>query len=324
MTGEILAYNDPSDPFALLKAALVLVDLPKNASNPCRSVQELCRELGWGIRVTTQASIPRGSGLGTSSILAGAVLRALAGLMGHELTPPELFDRVLSLEQMLTTGGGWQDQVGGLLGGIKLITSEAGLQQKLKVQELSLSAAQWGELNSRLVLVYTGRQRLARNLLRNVMGRWMARDPETVRIQQTIAALALQMREALLKGDLSCCGELLSEHWECNKRMDASCTNSFIDGLFKTMAPFINGGKLAGAGGGGFAFVIAKDAERALALREVLAQKYRGTPLEVWECAIPEVGMIVDQDQEGPAATEVSIPAYQSKLGKSKLGTVTT
>ena len=161
------------------------------------SVHDLCQQLGGGLKLITQTSIPRGSGLGTSSIMAGAVLHCLSQLIGLETTPAQLFDEVLCLEQMLTTGGGWQDQVGGLWGGIKLISTAPGLPQQIQVETIKLSPETKVELASRLVLVYTGRQRLAKNLLRSVMGRWMARDPEMVWIQQEIARLAVAMREAL-------------------------------------------------------------------------------------------------------------------------------
>jgi fucokinase len=124
------------------------------------------------------------------------------------------------------------------------------------VTPVALNEQTHAELAERLVLVYTGQQRLAKNLLRNVMRRWMNRDPEMVWIQQEIARLALAMRDALLAGDLDVLGGLLGEHWTLNKRMDPGCTNPLIDDMFQAMAPLIRGGKLAGAGGGGFGFVV--------------------------------------------------------------------
>jgi len=148
------------------------------------------------------------------------------------------------------------------------------------------------ELASRLLLVYTGRQRLAKNLLRAVMGRWMARDPEMVWIQGEIARLAVAMRHALEMGDVAGFGELLAEHWVINQRMDPGCTNSFIGGLFEVMRPYIHGGKLAGAGGGGFAIVIARDIQAARDLASTLAARYPGTPVEIWPSGIPDLGML--------------------------------
>jgi fucokinase len=224
--------------------------------------------------------------------MAGAVLSALARLQGVELAQSELFDQVLCLEQMMTTGGGWQDQVGGLTPGIKLITTGPGLPQRIQVMPLNLAPAIDAELADRLLLVYTGQRRLAKNLLQRVMGRWMARDPEMVWIQGEIARLAIEMRDALQAGDIDTFGALLTEHWMLNKRMDPGCTNPLIDELFEIMAPYIAGGKLSGAGGGGFAIVIAQDGDKAEELRIVLTERYAGAGVGIWPCAVPNEGMV--------------------------------
>jgi fucokinase len=213
-------------------------------------------------------------------------------LLGVKLDQARLFDEVLCLEQMLTTGGGWQDQVGGLVGGVKLVTTGPGLPQEIQVSPVQMSPETQAELADRLRLVYTGQQRLAKNLLRAVMGRWMARDPEMVWIQREIARLAKAMRDALSDGDLDLFGELLTEHWVLNKRMDPGCTNPFIDGLFDMMKPYINGGKLAGAGGGGFAILIVRDRGAARDLDSALESTYSGTPVAIWPTTIPEEGVV--------------------------------
>jgi len=291
VVGEVLAYANPADPFALLKAALVLRGVVPAEEDPNKPLAEVLQESG-GLRLSTQTSIPRGSGLGTSSIMAGAVLTSLARVLGIEGTQAQLFDQVLYLEQMLTTGGGWQDQVGGLVGGIKLVTTEPGLPQRIQVEPVRLSPRTQAELADRLLLVYTGQQRLAKNLLRAVMGRWMARDPEMVWIQKEIARLAVAMQETLNAGNLGDFGALLSEHWALNKRMDPGCTNPFIDDLFEMMGQYINGGKLAGAGGGGFAIVVARDRDAVGDLSAALRKAYAGTLVAVWPCAVPREGLV--------------------------------
>lgn len=290
--GDVLAYANPLDPFALLKAALVLAGVVPPDAAPDAPLADLLRKTG-GLRLSTAARIPMGSGLGTSSILAGAVLVALSEVLGRgRPDAARLFDEVLCLEQMLTTGGGWQDQVGGLTGGIKLVTSAPGLPQRITVAPVTLAPPTQAELAQRLCLVYTGQQRLAKNLLRNIMSRWMAREPEMVFIQGAIARLALEMRNCLLTGDVDGFGRLLGEHWTLNKQMDPGCTNPFIDDLFEAMRPHIYGGKLAGAGGGGFASVIARSADHAQALAAALAERYPGTRVGIWPCAIPEEGIL--------------------------------
>jgi len=289
--GEMLAYTDPADPFALHKAALVMRGVVSPDDDPARSIASAMQSFGRGVRLRTQTFIPRGSGLGTSSILAGAVLACLGRLTGLDLPQARLFDEVLNLEQMLTTGGGWQDQVGGLVGGIKLITTAPGLPQRIRVEPVQLSPAGQAGLEARLMVVYTGQQRLAKNLLHAMMARWMAREPNTVGILGDLAQLALAMREALEGGRLDEFGGLIDQHWALNKRLDAGCTNPFIDGLFEAARPYISGGKLAGAGGGGFAIMIARDAQAALRLTAILAQRYAGTGVGIWPCDLPSEGM---------------------------------
>lgn len=253
----------------------------------------MLRPFGHGLWLETGTSIPRGSGLGTSSILAGAILKCLALLLGQDVTQAKLFDEVLCLEQMITTGGGWQDQVGGLVPGIKLITTESGLPQHPHIERVALTPGIARELGERLVLVFTGQRRLAKNLLRSVMGRWMARDPEMVSILDEIAQLASEMRAQLEAGNLDKVGKLLGVHWEINKRMDPGCTNPFIDGLFDLAAPYLAGAKLAGAGGGGFAFGIARDAAARDELGAVLVGSYPRSGTRAWPCSVAEQAAVV-------------------------------
>ena len=320
LAGEVLAYANPADPFALHKAALVLRGVVPPGADPGQPLADLLQERGGGLRLSTGAHIPLGSGLGTSSILAGAVLAALAAVQDEDAAYTEesarskvqgdmsvlqpstlhlpasaqLFEEVLCLEQMLTTGGGWQDQVGGLTGGVKLVTTPPGLPQRITVQPVRTASAVAEALGRRLLLVYTGQQRLAKNLLRAITGRWMARDREMVFFLGEIARLAVAMRDALAVGDLDTFGALLAEHWAINKRMDPGCTNPFIDELFETLRPYIWGGKLAGAGGGGFVIAMARDASAVAALTTALATRYPGTPVAVWPCAVPDEGLKVE------------------------------
>jgi fucokinase len=290
--GEVLDYANPSDPFALLKAALVFRGIVPADAHPEVGIGEVLRSFGHGLRLSTATHIPRGSGLGTSSILAGALLQCLSRLLGWEIPQDQLFDEVLCLEQMITTGGGWQDQVGGLVPGIKLITSQPGLPQRLHVEPVPMTADLRRALNERLLLVYTGQRRLAKDLLRSVMGRWMARDSAMVRSMEEIARLALAMRAALLAVDLDAFGGLLFEHWAVLKAMDPGCTNPFIDDLMATAAPYVCGGKLAGAGGGGYAILIARDGDATEALARSLALRYTSgaRPAEagvrLWPCRV--------------------------------------
>ncbi len=293
--GDVLDFANPADPFALLKAALVFRGMVPRLVDPNTPLADLLGPLGRGLRLSTATTIPRGSGLGTSSILAGAVLQALATLLGTPVEEARLFDEVLCLEQMITTGGGWQDQIGGLTGGVKLIRTRPGLPQAAQIERLPMTPTLAEALNERLLLVYTGQRRLAKNLLRAVMGRWMTRDPEMVAMLADIAALAVEMQRALLAVDLDAFGALIGAHWQINKRMDAGCSNPFIDDLLALCAPYMVGAKLAGAGGGGYALVIAKDGGAARDLGEMLARRFGGGDAGLWGCTITSPGLVGEE-----------------------------
>jgi fucokinase len=292
--GEVLDYANPADPFALHKAALVYSGLIPSDGAPESEIGPLLRRTGYGFHLSTSTSIPRGSGLGTSSILAGAVLQALATLRGQPMDSAQLFDAVLCLEQMITTGGGWQDQIGGLVGGLKWITTQAGLPQIAAVEQVRLSAALAQALRERLLVIYTGQRRLAKDLLRMVMGRYMARDPEMLAMLRDIGELAQGMRGALQSEDLNEFGRLISLHWEINKRMDPGCSNPFIDRLVDLCRPYASGAKLAGAGGGGFMLLITQDREASQALKQTLLQAFPGQNVAIWPSAIAETGMLCE------------------------------
>ena len=288
---ELLNYANPADPFALHKAALVFQGIIPADIAPETELADILRPPSHGLYLATTTSIPRGSGLGTSSILAGVILACLARLTGQPMEQGQLFDQVLCLEQMITTGGGWQDQVGGLVGGIKFITTPPGLPQVVRIEPAPLIPALRRAFDERLLLVYTGQSRLAKGLLRAMVRRFMARDPEMVAMLGDIAQLAQAMYRALRAEDLDTFGELIAQHWEINKRMDPGCTNPFIDDLMALCRPYTVGAKLAGAGGGGFALAIAKDEEAGRALQCTLQERYPQSQVRLWSCCIAENGI---------------------------------
>ena len=290
--GDILNYANPADPFALHKAAMVFRGIVAGDADPQVQLADLLRPGGHGVRLTTSTSIPRGSGLGTRSTLGGAILKCLADLLGQgigedkPLEQARLFGEVLCLEQMITTGGGWQDQIGGLVGGVKLITSQPGLPQVMRIDPVSLTPTLRQALDERLLLVYTGQRRLAKNLLHRIMSRWIARDPEMVAMLHDIGKLAREMYGALRAEDVDAFGQLIARHWEINRRMDPDCANPFIDSLLAFCQPYMVGAKLAGAGGGGFAIVVARDKDAALELEHGLRDQYPQSEVRVWPCRV--------------------------------------
>ena len=87
----------------------------------------------------------------------------------------------------------------------------------------------------------------------------------------------------------------MTRHWEANKEMDPGSTNPFIDRLFEQFTPYIAGGKLVGAGGGGFAEVIVKDGEAVEELARMLETVYPEGDVRVWPCRIADTGLVVEE-----------------------------
>jgi fucokinase len=284
-------YDDVEDPLALLKAAAVFEGIvPREAAGPVKAHMQ---RLGAGVELITECRLPKGSGMGTSSILAAAAVAALTGLRGLRLSVKELFNHVLCVEQMMTTGGGWQDQVGGAVGGIKYVHTTADAPFSPRIEKIKLPAAILQEFNERLVVYYTGHNRLAKNILRQIMGDYLSRRQPVFQTLHEIRATADQVREAFHSRDLNAVGRRMSQSWELNKRLNPTTSNERIDALFAVAAPYIAGGKLAGAGGGGFMALLAKDRASAEHLRKILRGLAMGTEQRLYNAAVDMTGIRV-------------------------------
>ena len=127
---ELQDYKKVGSPFSIPKAALTLAGFaPLFAAESHASLEEHLKAFGSGLEITLLAAIPAGSGLGTSSILASTVLGAINDFCGLAWDRNDICNYTLVLEQLLTTGGGWQDQYGGVFPGVKLLQSESGFEQ---------------------------------------------------------------------------------------------------------------------------------------------------------------------------------------------------
>jgi fucokinase / fucose-1-phosphate guanylyltransferase len=257
---------DPRDPFGIHLGALRLIGLFTASPLPAR-----LRHLGGGIRLTTAAQVPKGSGLGTSSILGAVALAALNRALGRQPSRDELCLSVLRLEQWMGTGGGWQDQVGGMWGGVKFAWSDAAIDQLPQVEPLALSPAILSGLAERMAVFYTGEPRLAKDVLQRVVAGYLVGQPQTMAVLDEMPGLARQARAAILAGDWERLGRCLDRSWELNQRLEPSCSNPSLAALFARIAPFVWGAKLAGAGGGGFLFALARDRNCREQLESLLA-----------------------------------------------------
>jgi len=282
------------DPFSLHTVALDMCGLlPRNHAE----VVPFCRQLGAGLRISTECRVPKGSGLGTSSILAATLLAALHALCGERLSRERLLEETLVLEQRLSTGGGWQDQAGGICGGVKSTTTAPGIPQRPKVETLALSQGILDGLEQRLVVYYSGQQRLARDILRRVLGRWLAREPAVLFLMDELKESAAKLRQALLRGKWAPAGHEISRYWRIKKELYPGSTTPAVDVLFAQLRGQYLAAGLAGAGGGGFAYFLCKDPARAACLRKLLAAQAAqpGNLGSVFETQINRQGLRLTQ-----------------------------
>ena len=260
---------DVGSPFAIHHAALQMLGFVR-AGQPIA-----------GLEIRTEVNLPMGSGLGTSSVLAATVLKALLSMRGEDVSVQELSDLVLALEQFMTTGGGWQDQVGGIYPGAKLTMTGPGPRQRFRVEPVQCPT----EFAGHFVLYYTGIRRIAKDLLGQVVGRYLAREVQTVQVLHSIKTLAVEMAYAMKESDWDYLGSLMDRHWQLNQILDPHTTNAPINTLLEQVRPYISGAKLAGAGGGGFLMLLGKTPCDAQNLRQFLASRPGPGALYEWEAA---------------------------------------
>lgn len=278
------SVGDPFDPYVLQKASLLACGvIPAEGGD----LGEVLDRLGGGIWMDTEVvGVPKGSGLGTSSILAAACVKGLFEFLGVSYSEDDLYSTVLCMEQIMSTGGGWQDQVGGVTNGIKYTTSKPGLIQDITVTHLKLDAPVFEELNSRFCLIYTGQRRLARNLLRDVVGRYIGNEQDTVYALNEIQRNAALQRFELERGNIDAFSGLLNRHWELSKMIDAGSTNTLIDQIFDAVDDLLAGRMICGAGGGGFLQVILKKGVTKDQLQDRLMTVFSDTDIGVWDCSL--------------------------------------
>lgn len=276
--------GDPYDPFALQKACLSACGIiPQKGGN----LDEILTRLGGGFIMRSEVNgVPKGSGLGTSSILSAACVKAIFEFTGIPYTEDTLYSHVLRMEQIMSTGGGWQDQVGGVTDGFKYITTMPGVLQKINVHHITIPTDARNELNERFALIYTGQRRLARNLLRDVVGRYVGNDPCAVRTLNEIQKTAALMRFELERGHIDDFAGLLNHHWELSKLLDAGSTNTLIEQIFGSIDDLICGKMICGAGGGGFLQVILKKGVTRDIVRTRLKAVFQDNDVEIWDCSL--------------------------------------
>lgn len=268
---QLADFHHVGSPFSIPKAAMVLAGFqPGFSTLAFASLEEQLRAFGCGIELTLLSAIPAGSGLGTSSILAATVLGALNDFCGLMWDKHEIGYRTLVLEQLLTTGGGWQDQFGGLLHGAKLLQTSSGFDQCPTVRWLPSEIYTLPDYKSCHLLFYTGITRTAKNILTEIVRRMFLNNHDQLQLLRTMKEHAIDMYEAIQRNDFVKMGKLVAKTWEQNQLLDSGTNPPEVEKLTSMIHDYCLGYKLPGAGGGGYLYMVAKDPEAAARIRQTL------------------------------------------------------
>lgn len=268
---ELRDYNKVGSPFSIPKAALALAGfIPEFSVEAYASLEAQLEAFGSGLEITLLAAIPAGSGLGTSSILAATVLGAISDFCGLAWDKDEIGNRTLILEQLLTTGGGWQDQYGGVLHGLKLLQTNEGFNQSPLVRWLPEYLFTDPEYRPCHLLYYTGITRTAKDILSEIVRGMFLNSEAHLGLLSEMKAHALDMYEAIQRGDFVTYGKLVGKTWEQNKALDSGTNPAAVEAIISKIQAYALGYKLPGAGGGGYLYIVAKDLGAALQIRKIL------------------------------------------------------
>lgn len=270
---ELHGFNRVGSPFSIPKAALVLAGFhPDFSAERFSSLEEQLKAFGAGIEITLLSAIPAGSGLGTSSILASTVLGAVNDFCGLNWDKHAIGSRTLILEQLLTTGGGWQDQYGGVLQGVKLLQTQPGWNQEPMVRWLPEHLFTDDEYRKCHLLYYTGITRTAKGILAEIVRGMFLNSTGHLELLRQMKQHALDLYDAIVRNSFEEAGRLVRKTWEQNQRLDAGTNPEAVAALTARIDDLCLGYKLPGAGGGGYLYMMAKDPEAALRIRRILTE----------------------------------------------------
>ena len=293
---QLADFTHVGSPFSIPKAALALAGfLPEFCSERFTSLRQQLEAFGCGIELTLLSAIPAGSGLGTSSILASTVLGAINDFCSLAWDKNEICRRTLVLEQMLTTGGGWQDQFGGVLGGVKLLQTDRGFQQTPLVRWLPDDIFLQPEYSSCHLLYYTGITRTAKTILDEIVRRMFLNSNKQLELLRQMKAHTMDMYEAIQRQDFRHMGLLVRKTWQQNQLLDSGTNPDEVRRITSLVDDLCLGYKLPGAGGGGYLYMVAKDPEAAARIKQIIGENRTNDNARFVEMTLSKRGLQVSR-----------------------------
>ena len=291
---DLSLHNDLYSGFSIPKAALCLVGFhPDFCSVSYTSLQQQLNDIGSGFELTFFSAVPRGSGLGTSSILSATILGALSDFCGLGWDLYEIGDRTLALEQLLTSGGGWQDQYGGIFPGIKHLHTGQGVRQTPQIKWLPDTLFTNPEYKDCMLLYYTGITRVAKNLLGEIVKGMFLNDSHDAAVLREMKSHASHTAEVIQKHDFQGFGQAIAKTWKLKNKLDKDTNNTEIQQIIDLIDDYALGYILPGAGGGGFLFIVGKDIMSTNRIKRILNEHKTRENARIVDMKLSDEGMKV-------------------------------
>jgi D-glycero-alpha-D-manno-heptose-7-phosphate kinase len=242
------------------------LDLPKAAIARVRTIAGTASTSGFDLFIHTNA--PPGSGLGSSSAVMVAIIGVVAEHLGVDLTPYETAELAFRLEREdLAIPGGAQDQYAAAFGGFNFIEFGA---DGVVVNPLRVRDATVHELEHNMLLAFTGKTRVSDHIISDQVSRYESGNDAALEGLRAQKVLAHKMKDALVKGEVDTIGHLLGEAWTQKRKMSDRISTPIIDeAIERAMRLGALGGKVTGAGGGGFLTFICEFERRHIVAAEL-------------------------------------------------------
>ena len=249
-------------------------ELPLHTAVYRRMMSQYNNEIFEPIEITTFSDAPVGSGLGASSTLVVSMIKAFDCYLGIGLSPQKIAELAFDIERLeCGLAGGRQDQFSAAFGGFNFMRFSDG---PTEVENLEISETVVSELESSLVLFYTGVSRSSSEVIAEQTNNLAADNYIALEAMHRVKIEAVMMRDYLLTGDFQGIVESMNEGWEQKKRTSSAVSNIMIDEIYTSA---INAGalagKISGAGGGGFMWFFTPITKRANVLEAL--QQFNGT-----------------------------------------------
>jgi D-glycero-alpha-D-manno-heptose-7-phosphate kinase len=231
-----------------------------------RIVKDFWRNEPLSISVTTHSEAPPGSGLGSSSTMVVALVRAFCEYLTLPLGEYDIAHLAYEIERVdLGLAGGKQDQYTAAFGGLNFMEFYG---DRVIVNPLRIKQEHRAELESSLVLFFTGVSRESANIIDEQVQNVRTGNENSVQAMHDLKAEAVHMKEAILKGDFDALALAMRKSWEAKKKMAHKISNDRINEIYNAaMNEGARAGKVSGAGGGGFMMFIVDPVKRPQVIR---------------------------------------------------------